>query len=234
MNIKYLAIALGAMIISAGPASAVVYSVTIPGNYEYTSSPEYDVYLPKYSGPGKVSSVTLSISGYAGGVLFEDSMSGPVSWTVDLYGPYPGGEPVNTLTATVHDQLIYSPPPPNDPFDYQSSAPNAYFSADQTVTDIGDFTGAGQNYFAFVNESSFDNTYTAATITELLQVPEPASWALMLAGSAVLGAALRRRASAACGARASELPAGSAARRAATVEPRQAIAPAPWRRSEVA
>ena len=57
-----------------------------------------------------------------------------------------------------------------------------------------DFTGTGRDYITFVGGTGIDGAYDALDNASVVAVPEPASWALMLAGVSVLGASLRRRA----------------------------------------
>lgn len=195
-----------ALAAAVGPANAFQASYNITG-YSEPYTPYY-FSLPKYSGPGTVADVIVSMVGTAGGVDYfpyniEDGItvpSAPVSWDVLLQGP--GNSYPLALDARISTQFVGGTIPPCTEPDCMGLA-YAYFgplttafSATSPLSDVSDFQGAGSNDFLLYDASGFDSNYISVTISETITLagtPEPSTWAMMLVGLGVVGASLRRR-----------------------------------------
>jgi hypothetical protein len=170
--------------------------------------------LPKYSGPGEITGVTLTLNGFLEGKTFDEYFlevgitRPPLESTSDfLVLGLLSNTPLIDQTASVNFPGVSVPPCPD------CGCPDCVLQAEEVnltsdpvtllgsvnLTDFSDFAGSGSNDFFFtssagVGAETFDGSGTV-TETIFTSVPEPSTWAMMLAGFAGLGwlAHLRRR-----------------------------------------
>ncbi len=174
MRLSYLAAASAAALLFALPAQAAMLLVTITGDaslsFEMDSQPTLSsgdpalFYGDEYG--EMFIDVPLSYAGGGGGGSLGD-----VVFYSDL-----GGGGISVLPYTFGDPLILTTGP-------------QIFSVVDTTYDMPIFAPG----VFLVTDDIYNLSYTV-TITSLAgAVPEPASWALMIAGLALVGSAMRRR-----------------------------------------
>ena len=204
-----LALALGAAMLLTAPAAAATFVDT--AHVDSPLSGVASVLLPRFSGLGPITSVTLSFEGFTvqrrdlG--LVEAPLDLPAedaSWTIEFRGPLVDFEPMPgvppPIPALIGSQLVATQYPavtvPGDP-----ETPYARFTLVVPVSisgqdaDFARYLGTGFNEFTISTDGAFSTTF-GGTVTQTITtagVPEPAAWALLILGFATTGAALRRR-----------------------------------------
>jgi hypothetical protein len=159
--------------------------------------------LPKYSGPGSITGVTLTLSGSAEGSVFwnyfvEDGITvAPFgeTWDFLVAGPpvVSGGGVVLQVPTSVNYPGLSVPPCTEcgeGSAEVDTPPVSATFSGSVDLTDPSDFAGSGSNDFVFAINVELTETISASgTVTETIftSVPEPSTWGMMLAGFAGLG-----------------------------------------------
>jgi PEP-CTERM motif len=161
--------------------------------------------LPKYSGTGRITGVTLTLTGFAQATIFytffvEDGITAtPLESTSDLlvFG-LPSETNLIDLKTSVNFPGVSVPPCPDCGCpDCAPQAKEVNISSDLVrllgsvnLTDFSDFAGSGSNDFFVtpfgpVATETFD---ASGTVTETIftSVPEPSTWAMMLIGFAGL------------------------------------------------
>lgn len=203
MRMSLVAIGAAAALILAAPASAAVFTASVP-----VGPSDYEIVeLPQYGGPGTIQKVQLTFSGVSS--VWEELHGDPdapylaparaYSWTLQLLGPgvpLPGG---GGTDFPVFGSFVINGQLPatwvND-WTVVRSTPALGFSITGLDPNLGAYAGSGVNQFMthYISQLN-DGTSYSGTLTEIItaQVPEPATWVSLLLGSALLGAALRRR-----------------------------------------
>ena len=212
-RIQALAIA-GALTAFAGAASASTYQI-VDGSFESPSVHGGDTYNPSYT-----DAIFTGDSGVDGGQFafatppdgFQDGFlqttgAGDAVITLAVYGFTIGdtysfsfydaqrsGYGLNPYTVSVDGQTIYSGAPSSTTFTKITTGTfTAANSSDYVVFDAPNQPGDNDTAIDFITVNGtpgVGTTYLAPTPTG---VPEPASWALMLAGFGAAGAAIRSR-----------------------------------------
>jgi len=167
--------------------------------------------LPKYSGPGKITGLTLSFTGNTLSTIFwnyfvENGITeAPLDSTADffVFGPpsFLETELLDVPTSVNYPGFSIPPCPECGfgPTEVNISSDLVTFLGRVNLTDFSDFAGSGSNDFVIqANPGSPTETIDAsATVTETIftSVPEPSTWARMIAGFAGIGwlAHMRRR-----------------------------------------
>jgi hypothetical protein len=217
-----LKLACVASLFFAGPAAAatVVSTATVDFTYALVES----LFLPKYAGPGTITGVSFSFVGKTS--QFKDVSAGDdpsvrpaedVSWTVFLTGPgvdTGGGTSFDTIgTAPINTQYPETSLPGGDPSDLVTLVtPIIDFTILGSDPNFSRYLGSGLNEFLISVELAGVGTSLEGTLTQTItiaSVPEPATWALLIAGFGLTGAALRRRVQGPVNLRRSRVRAGS-------------------------
>jgi hypothetical protein len=157
--------------------------------------------LPKYSGPGRITDVTLTMVGITGGRDYfpydpESGIQVPGStrsWLVPLDGP-PYTQADLMGYPSVYVPGIDIPPTdqgcPTGPFspcyaytDFVASP----FGDNEPVANLSYYQGVGSNTF-LVGDQAFSLTYLSMTLTETITTaPEPSTWSMMFLGFGLIG-----------------------------------------------
>jgi hypothetical protein len=203
-----LKLAFVASLFLAGPAAAA--TVTSTATVDFTYSLLESMLLPKYSGPGTITGVAFRFEGQTS--QFKDVPGGDdptlrpaedVSWTVFLAGPgvdAGGGSTSFDLigSAVINTQYPETLLPGGNPPDLVTLVtPLVPFTILGADSNFGRYLGTGFNEFLLSAELAGVGTSLEGTLTQtitLTGVPEPATWALLILGFGLTGAALRRRA----------------------------------------
>jgi hypothetical protein len=170
--------------------------------------------LPKYSGPGEITGVTLTLSGSADAKIFYEYFlvdgitRPPLEGAADfaVFGLLSNTPLIDQKTSVNFPGVSIPPCPECGCPDCVLQAGEANVTSDPVtllgsinLTDFSDFAGSGNNDFFFtlfsdVGAVTFDGSGTV-TETIFTSVPEPSTWAMIGLGFAGLGfiGRLRRR-----------------------------------------
>jgi len=173
-----------ACLASASNAALVVDSTTI-GKSVIVSSTNDVIATFESADAGYTSE--LSLEGRPGIIFRNNDLANyPIGTTVNLGSFAVGTELIFKLYVTNEGRSYFSGPGSRNPDD----AAHAAVNTDGGLTFVGfeDIYGASDDFNDLV--FSFSNTIAAAAPG----VPEPASWAMMIAGFGMVGGALRARA----------------------------------------
>jgi hypothetical protein len=176
----------------------------------YYDSPYFTPFsLPKYSGPGRITGVTLTLTGSAQATIFytlfeaAGATIAPLGSTENfvLLGPPAGSDTaVLDLSTSVNYPGVSIAPCSECGLgskDIDIAADPSTFLGSVNLTDFSDFAGSGSNDFGFIvaPEFSTESIVASGTVTETIftSVPEPSTSGMMLAGFAGLGWLARMR-----------------------------------------
>lgn len=187
----------------ATSAQAAVFTST--ATFDWTDAGFAELSLPKYAGPDPIRSVRLTFGGETS--RYFDVFAGddpihlpalPASWTIALAGPAVdtgGGSSFAPLGArTVHTAFPAIDLPPDPGLTVTRVTPIVTFAFSMTDPNLGLYAGQGDNLFI---ATSGTDTWTRfrGVVTQTIStgVPEPSTWAFMIAGFGAAGAGLRLR-----------------------------------------
>ena len=202
-----LKLACVASLLVSGPAAAA--TVTQTADIGLTFSLLESVLFAKYSGPGTITAVNFAFEGET--AQFKDVSGGDepfvrpaedVSWTIYLLGPGVDAGGGSTTYDEIGSYLVNTQYPETlvtaPAGELQTLiTPVIPFTINGSDSNFGRYVGAGFNEFQVSAEFAGVGTSFRGTLTQtitLTGVPEPATWALLIMGFGLTGAALRRRA----------------------------------------
>jgi hypothetical protein len=188
----------------AAPTFAGVYQASTDVPLSILDFGNTSFSLPKYSGPGKITGITLTLSGSGQATKFFNFFHevgitvAPSEETLDFLVAGPpfisGGEDLVLDVPTTVTYPGVSVPPCAEcgpgPAEVDTPPISATFLGSVNLTDFSDFAGNGSNDFVFAISAGANETIDASgTVTETIftSIPEPSTWAMMLLGFAGLG-----------------------------------------------
>jgi PEP-CTERM motif len=192
------------LVTSLAPTCAAVFQASInvfAGHVGVTGGGSSDFSLPRFSGPGTITGVTIAASGSGMAQVFfnyfEDQgiTVAPFSlvWTIGEFGPARalGATEALDLSTTVEYSGASVPPNANAfPSHELGVAASADFSGSVDLTDFSDFDGSGSNdfnFYAFVPGQTEIQASGTVTETITFTTPEASTWVMMALGFTGIG-----------------------------------------------
>jgi hypothetical protein len=171
-------------------AASTASAQTISGTFDPgQSGPYLDLFLPFSGGPG-VYQVSLDLSQPGSGLL-ELGYTSAFDWFGVTTGQYYGGDDEPILADTFFDQTRHVASSISVPRNHTFVFDGGGFGVPERIREYDTF----YNAHAWLDVGFDDVTpvnYTL-TATRIADVPEPATWALLLVGFGLCGALLRKR-----------------------------------------